>query len=183
MVSPLPVHHVPDPLRPRAAGREWEPLHDLSTFTWGSAKSAGLTGVARTVLPYSGWMGLAVMVLARPCPTHAEPYAAGFADYGLSAQFSDVRTDGTTGSNLRLQNSPIFGLKVGYFLDNLKYLGGEAELYTATPYLKQQQFTQTSSGGTQTGIISGDQIRATTAVFNVVFDTLDRSFSLTRALV
>jgi hypothetical protein len=34
-----------------------------------------------------------------------------------------------------------------FFLDNLKYLGGEAELYTATPYLKQQQFTQISSGG------------------------------------
>ena len=109
------------------------------------------------------------MVLAQPCPTHAEPYAAGFAGYGLSAQIADVRTDGSTGSNLRLQNSPIFGLKVGYFLDRLKYLGGEAELYTATPYLKQQQFTQNSPGGTQTGITSGDHIRATTAAFNVVF--------------
>ena len=61
------------------------------------------------------------------------------------------------------------GLKVGYFLDHLKYLGGEAELYTATLYLRQQQFTQTSSGGTQTGIIPRDQIRATAATFNIVF--------------
>jgi len=109
------------------------------------------------------------MVLVQSCQTHAEPYVAGFAGYGISAQLSDVRSDQSTGSNLRLQDSPIFGLKVGYFLNNLKYFGGEAELYTATPFLKQQQFTQSSSGGTQTGTISGEHIRVTTAAFNVVF--------------
>lgn len=47
----------------------------------------------------------------------AESYVAGFAGYGLSAQLSDVRGTGDiadrTGSNLGLQNSPIYGLKVG----------------------------------------------------------------------
>ncbi|HXF92474.1 MAG TPA: outer membrane beta-barrel protein [Nitrospiraceae bacterium] len=104
---------------------------------------------------------------------NAEPYVAGFAGYGLSAQLSDVKGSGdmagSTGSNLGLQNSPIYGLKVGYFLDNLKYFGGEAEVYTATPYLKQQHFTKSGSGGEQTAIVPGHRLRVTTAAFNVVY--------------
>ncbi len=100
----------------------------------------------------------------------AETYVAGFAGYGLSAQLSDVRSEGgVTGSNLGLQNSPIFGAKIGHFLDKLRYFGGEAELYTATPFLKQQQFTERGPSGTQTATISGDRVRVTTAAFNVVY--------------
>jgi hypothetical protein len=94
----------------------------------------------------------------------AETYVSGFAGYGLSAQLSDVRSDGgVTGSNLGLQNSPIFGAKIGHFLDKLRYFGGEAELSTATPYLKQQQFTVRGPLGSQTAIIPGDRERVTTA--------------------
>ena len=101
---------------------------------------------------------------------NAESYVAGFAGYGLSAQLTDVRmTGGSPGSDLDLQNSPIYGLKVGHFLDGLKYFGGEAELYTATPYLKQQQFTLSSPSGTQTGTIPGAHLRVSTAAFNVVY--------------
>lgn len=75
------------------------------------------------------------MILVHPCATRAETYVAGFGGYGLSAKLSVVRSEpGLTGSDLGLQNSPIYGLKVGYFLDNLKYFGGEVEVYTATPY-------------------------------------------------
>src|SRR5712692_6998420 len=112
-------------------------------------------------------------VFTTPRESFAESYVAGFAGYGLSAQLSDVRGTGDiaggTGSNLGLQNSPIYGLKVGHFLDGLKYFGGEAELYTATPYLKQQQFTLSSPLGTQTATIPGAHQRVTTAAFNVVY--------------
>ena len=104
---------------------------------------------------------------------NAESYVAGFAGYGLSAQLSDVRGTGDiaggTGSNLGLQNAPMYGLKVGHFLDNLKYFGGEAELYSTTPFLKQQQFTLNSPSGTQTGTIAGGHLRVTTAALNVVY--------------
>lgn len=131
-------------------------------------RSNYFTGIARTVLLYSFvWMGTVALIFISPCATHAEPYVAGFAGYGLSAQLSDVRGDaGVTGSDLGLQNSPIYGLKVGYFLDNLKYFGGEAEVYTATPYLKQQHFMVSGSGG---NIVPGDHVRVTTAAFNVVY--------------
>ena len=134
-------------------------------------RSEHITGIARTVLLYSfGWMGMAAMVLALPCLSRAETYVAGLAGYGLSAQLTDVRmAGGVTGSNLGLQNSPIYGLKIGHFLDNLKYFGGEAELYTATPYLKQQQLTLSSPSGTQTATIPGAHQRVTTAAFNVVY--------------
>jgi opacity protein-like surface antigen len=112
-------------------------------------------------------------VFNAPWESFAESYVAGFAGYGLSAQLSDIRgtgdISGVTGSNLGLQNSPIYGLKVGHFLDNLKYFGGEAELYSATPFLKQQQLTLSSPTGSQTATIPGAHQRVTTAALNVVY--------------
>lgn len=104
---------------------------------------------------------------------HAESYVAGFAGYGLSAELSSVRGAGDlagfTGSNLGLQNSPIYGLKAGHFLNNLKYFGGEMELYSATPFLKQQQFTVSGPSGSATATIPGVHQRVTTAAFNVIY--------------
>ena len=113
------------------------------------------------------------LTLIQPFQVSAESYVAGFAGYGLSSQLSNIRGTGdiagVTGSNLGLQNSPIYGLKVGHFLDNLKYFGGEAELFTATPYLKQQQLTLSSPIGSQTATIPGAHQRVTTAAFNVMY--------------
>ena len=114
---------------------------------------------------------LTLCCLFQPTDTHAESYVTGFAGYGLSAQVSDVRGTGDiagrTGSNLGLQNSPIYGLKVGHFLDTLKYFGGEAELYSATPFLKQQPLTLSNPLATRT--IPGAHQRVTTAALNVVY--------------
>ena len=120
----------------------------------------------------TGLLGcLAVVGLLQPRDGYAESYVAGFAGYGLSAQLSSVNGTmdiaGRTGSNLDLQNSPIYGLKVGHFVDNLKYFGAEAELYSATPFLKQQPLTLSNPSVTQT--IPGDHLRVTTAAFNVVY--------------
>lgn len=134
-------------------------------------RSEHFTGITRIVLLYSfRWLGMAAMVFAQPCLSDAETYVAGLAGYGLSAQLTDVRlAGGVTGSHLGLQNSPIYGLKVGHFMDDLKYFGAEAELYTATPYLKQQPLTLSSPAGSQTATIPGAHQRVTTAAFNVVY--------------
>lgn len=122
------------------------------------------TGWLTLILTVCGWLVLFQRT------ANAESYVAGLAGYGLSAQLTDVRMgSGVTGSNLGLQNSPIYGLKVGHFLDNLKYFGGEAELYSTTPFLKQQQFTLSGPSGTQTATIPGAHLRVTTTAFNVVY--------------
>ena len=128
------------------------------------------------MIKFTGWLTLILTVCGLLVlfqrTANAESYVAGLAGYGLSAQLthvSDRMTGGVTGSNLDLQNSPIYGFKVGHFLDGLKYFGGEAELYTATPYLKQQQFTSSGPSGTQTATVPGDHLRVTTAAFNVVY--------------
>ena len=126
------------------------------------------------MIKFTGWLTLILTVCGLLVlfqrTANAESYVAGLAGYGLSAQLTDVRmAGGVTGSNLGLQNSPIYGLKVGHFMDNLKYFGAEAELYTATPYLKQQQLTLSSPTGSQTATIPGAHLRVTTAAFNVVY--------------
>lgn len=137
-------------------------------------KSERFMGIARTALLYSSaGMGMVAAILAQLCVTHAETYVAGFAGYGISTQLSSVRGQGGLaglhGSNLGLQNSPIYGLKVGHFLDDLKYFGGEVELYSATPYLKQQQLTLSGPSGQLTTTIPGDHRRVTTTAFNFVY--------------
>src|SRR5690242_16260068 len=125
------------------------------------------TGWLTLILTVCGWWGLFQRTAI------AESYVDGFAECGLSAKLSDIRgtrdNAGFAGSNLGLQNSLIYGLKVGHFLDNLKYFGGEAELFTGTPYLKQQQLTLSSPTGSQTATIPGAHQRVTTAAFNVVY--------------
>ena len=126
-----------------------------------------LTGWLILLLTLCGWL----VFFQRTA--NAESYVSGFAGYGLDAKLTTVRTDavmtGSKGSDLDLQNSPIYGLKVGHFFDDLKYFGAEAELYSATPFLKQQQFTLSSPGGTPTATIPGAHQRVTTAAFNVVY--------------
>lgn len=124
------------------------------------------------MIKFTGWLTLILTVCGLLVlfqrTANAESYVAGLAGYGLSAQLTDFRmAGGVTGSNLDLQNSPIYGLKVGHFMDNLKYFGAEAELYTATPFIKQQQLTL--SGPSGTGVIQGGHLRVTTAAFNVVY--------------
>ncbi len=113
---------------------------------------------------------MTLVFLVQPSKIDAEPYIAGFAGYGLSAELSDVTSMGDIkGSDLGLQNSPIYGVNVGYFLDNLKYFGWEAEVYSATPFLKQQHFTFDNPPGSQSSIVAGGHLRVTTAAFNVVY--------------
>lgn len=79
-------------------------------------------------------------------------------------------------SDRALANSAMFGVKIGYYFPRARWFGLETELYQANPHIKQQSTTITITpgavlrdfgpvtGGTSTGILSGDQFRVRTWV-------------------
>lgn len=40
-----------------------------------------------------------------------------------------------------MKNSVMYGAKLGYYFDSLKWLGVETEAFNATPHVKQQNYT------------------------------------------
>lgn len=75
-------------------------------------------------------------------PVQAELYVAGQVGASLPADLSDVEW-GTgratvSGNDLSLQTSLVYGGKLGYYFDQLKWLGIETEVFNATPHLNQQ---------------------------------------------
>lgn len=44
-------------------------------------------------------------------------------------------------SDLELKNSVMYGAKLGYYFDALKWLGVETEVFNTTPHVKQQPIT------------------------------------------
>lgn len=89
----------------------------------------------------------------------AEMYVAGQIGVHMPSDASHVTSGGpgptVGGSDLALQNSLMYGAKLGYFLDQVKFekfnLGLETEMFIATPHLKQQESTIGGSTGTLSG--------------------------------
>lgn len=108
-------------------------------------------------------------------PAQAEWYVAGQAGSPFSGSFDQL--SGTSGSieglrfpqHLGLQESPLYGGKIGYYLDDpaWQWLGFEMEAYTSTPHLKQQGigfFEQGAAPHTPSFVqeTSGKNVRVTT---------------------
>ncbi|MDF0652644.1 MAG: outer membrane beta-barrel protein [Nitrospira sp.] len=90
-------------------------------------------------------------------PVQAEWYVAGQVGANLPADFSNVRWSaggaGVTGNDLDLQTSVVYGGKVGYYFDSVKWLGIETEVFNATPHIEQQDWIIGGVNlGTQPGI-------------------------------
>jgi opacity protein-like surface antigen len=122
---------------------------------------------------------LVVLSLVSAGPAAAEFYIAGQAGYSMPNKFENVEGRNSTGTvtdkvegGLDMEDSILFGGKVGYFFDNLKWLGVEAEAFTSRPDLKQQTFTRTTTTGPITvqtqDQIRQNEIRVTTAALNVI---------------
>jgi opacity protein-like surface antigen len=120
---------------------------------------------------------LALELLTRPA--QAEWYVAGqgggsFPDSLSSVQVLDPSTgfpSGVTSSELLLHNSVMYGAKVGYYFDQLPWLGVEMEAFHSTPHVKQQTAILSSSDGSTlaSGAISGQDLRVTNfAPVNIV---------------
>lgn len=83
---------------------------------------------------------LALLLFSRP--VDAEMYVGGQVGANVPADLSDVEwgLGGATasGNDLSLQTSFVYGAKLGYYFDKLKWLGIETEVFNATPHLNQQ---------------------------------------------
>ena len=127
----------------------------------------------RHICSVLGWSTVAMAVF---CATlfsrsvQAEMYVAGQGGVSLPQKLLGVQWDagGTTlgGNNLSLDNSVMYGAKVGYYFDSLKWLGIETEVFNSTPHVKQQNVT---IGGIDLGTMPGMNLRVLTwAPVNVV---------------
>jgi opacity protein-like surface antigen len=103
---------------------------------------------------------LALLCFSRP--VQAELYVAGQIGAHMPNDASNVMVNvsGTQvgGSDLALQNSLMYGGKLGYYFDQVKLgkfnLGIETEMFIATPHIKSQAVTIGSITGTQPGLLN-----------------------------
>jgi opacity protein-like surface antigen len=93
----------------------------------------------------------------------AEMYSGIQAGYAMPNRFSDISgfggNTGTSVSDLSLSNSVEYGLKFGYYLDTVKWLGFETEVFSSNPHIKQQSATVTNGAGSTTGQVPGASLR------------------------
>lgn len=109
-------------------------------------------------------MGLLTFVLFSPT-VQAEWYAAGQGGVSFSNSFNNVESTGELAgihfSDLDLHRAPVYGGKVGYYFDSLKWLGVEMEAFSSTPHLKQQNWTLSVLGTSASAILPGQDLRVT----------------------
>jgi len=96
-------------------------------------------------------------------------YVAGQFGLTIPNSFSNVKVtateapSGTTFSDLELKNSFMYGAKLGYYFDSMKWLGVETEVFNTTPHLKQQRATITEPGvGSGPVDLTGQYVRVLT---------------------
>jgi opacity protein-like surface antigen len=89
-------------------------------------------------------VGLVCLMLSGR-PIHAEMYVAGQIGYTSPNDLTSVQGTGAISglsfSDLKLQNSIVYGAKVGYYLPSVNWLGIETEMFDTTPHVKQQSIT------------------------------------------
>jgi opacity protein-like surface antigen len=78
-------------------------------------------------------------------PAEAEMYVAGQVGLNLPHSLSNVedKRGGVTfdENDQSLKSSVMYGAKLGYYFESLKWLGVETEIFKTTPYLTQQHVT------------------------------------------
>jgi opacity protein-like surface antigen len=96
-------------------------------------------------------------------------YVAGQFGLTIPNSFSNVEVtatgapSGTTFSDLELKNSFMYGAKLGYYFDSMKWLGVETEVFNTTPHFKQQTATLTVPGfGSGPVDLTGQYVRVLT---------------------
>jgi opacity protein-like surface antigen len=98
----------------------------------------------------------------------------GFADPGAfsNATFSSPTLGGGVNAarvlDLELDNSGVFGAKVGYFFDTRPWLGLETEVYTLTPDVKQQTIVGGTPGKVFADALPATPLRLTPWVVNII---------------
>ena len=93
-----------------------------------------------------------------------ELYVGGFGGYTFGgSSFTNAQVLGAPSGGFNLQDSGIYGLKIGYFMpDRMNWLGFEVEGFNTSPNLKQ------SSNGPGGTTLPGASLRVTTVAFNAI---------------
>lgn len=111
-------------------------------------------------------LGVCAVAMGMFClavPVQAEMYVAGQVGVSIPNSFSNVEGVGSGAgfnvSDLSLQKSVMYGAKLGYYFDSMKWLGVETEVFNSTPHLKQQDATVSFGGASGTGTFSGQDVR------------------------
>jgi hypothetical protein len=113
--------------------------------------------------------------------TYAETYVAG--QFGVTlpsvlgkglgeGDLTGVFVPGSTISNQSLQNSILYGAKVGHYFKGIPWLGIEGEVYNTTPHIEQQRVEFFTPSGSSVGssVLPGAHFRVlTVAPFNLMF--------------
>ena len=109
------------------------------------------------------WLSALAVLLLLSSPARAELYIAGqvggtVPNDATSVEYSTNAAPGLTlkGNDLELQTSVVYGAKLGYYFESLKWLGVETEVYNTTPHVKQQNVV---INGVPLGTISGSHLR------------------------
>ena len=96
-------------------------------------------------------------------PVQAEMYVAGQVGVTIPNDASNIEgVDSAAGlklSDLSLHNSVMYGAKLGYYFESMKWLGVETEVFNSTPHIKQQDVTVSGPGGSASGTLSGQDLR------------------------
>ncbi len=101
-------------------------------------------------------------------PAQAEWYVAGQGGGTFGGGFHKLNesSPGANNSieNLTLHTSPLYGGKVGYYIDDpaWQWLGFEMEAYSSTQHVNQQSFGIGSVNPTSVQVTSGKDVRVTT---------------------
>ena len=113
--------------------------------------------------------GLAVLatgilwLIAPGGPVRAEMYVAGQVGVTLANDLFNVTgtgpNQGTSFSDTSLQDSFMYGAKLGYYFESMKWLGVETEVFNTNPNIKQQNITASGPGGTVTFNNPGSTLR------------------------
>jgi len=111
------------------------------------------------------------------CPAQAEWYVAGQGGVSFSNSLNNGEGVGSLAgfsiSDLDLHKSPMYGAKVGYYFDSMKWLGVEMEAFSSTPHLKQQTAEVRFGGDPATSAtvtLPGQDLRVTNwTPINVMF--------------
>ena len=101
---------------------------------------------------------------------HAETYISGMVGYTLAQDTTKGRVvdpanvglpSGTTISNVDLNNSFMYGAKLGHYFNSTPWLGVEIESFTTTPHRPAQRLTLNAPG---VGTIQQDEPGATNRI-------------------
>jgi opacity protein-like surface antigen len=132
------------------------------------------------VRPSTTGLGILLFILCvlASAPTRAEWYVAVQAGATLPQPLTNVdetqiplpsTPSGTKVSDLALKSAVMYGAKLGYYFDSVKWLGIETEVFRTAPNVKQQSVTETPPGGPSTTEVKpGANLIVTAVTLNLV---------------